>query len=304
VAQWRIKLQQKYKDEHNEGLTYVGPLRALPLTPAMVLDWARALEEGQATLSIPLNIKSFNPANKAPVLSHGRRASAQLPPPAIDINSLTSVLLIQMLAQSGLLSLTAGAVTSNLGTPMPCAIALSPQTPTRQKNHDEARSPLQLVPSPSHLMRYLKYAKAHLGVHNALAYKSSLENNGIGLDILPDVKDKFLTNFGILPGDVIRLKKGTCTAWWNSPDAKRKWNSMSPTSDDEQPEPARRVAYRKRFHDGGGARFTGLPMVPGSPSKLDYDLSYFCEAQNQWLPIPRGLIVVEDAELEPSQLVL
>ncbi|KIK96477.1 hypothetical protein PAXRUDRAFT_40757, partial [Paxillus rubicundulus Ve08.2h10] len=68
LAQWHIKLQQKYKNEHDEGLTYIGPLRALPLTPVMVLNWTCALEEGQATLSMPPNIESFDPANKAPIL--------------------------------------------------------------------------------------------------------------------------------------------------------------------------------------------------------------------------------------------
>ncbi|KAG9309093.1 hypothetical protein JVU11DRAFT_10976 [Chiua virens] len=306
VAQWHIKLQQKYKNEHDEGLTYVGPLGALPLTLAMVLDWARALEVGQATLLIPPNIKSFNPMNKAPILSHARRASAQTAPspsPAIDINSLTSVLLIQTLAQSGLLPSIAGAVTSNLGISaqagMPHALAPSPQIPTRQKNLSGTASSPPLVPSPSHLICYLKHAEAHLGVHNALLYRSSLENNGISPNILPDVKDKFLTDLGILlAGDVICLKKGSMV-WWNGPDAKQK-QSNTVTSEDEQP--VKRVAYQKRFHDGGGSRFTGLPMMPGSLPLLDYDLLYFCDAQNQWLPIPCGFIVVEDDE--PSQLVL
>lgn len=26
----------------------------------------------------------------------------------------------------------------------------------------------------------------------------------------------------------------------------------------------------------------------------DYDLYYKCETQNQWLPIPRGFVVIED----------
>ena len=43
LACWRIKLQKLYKNEHDEGLTYVGPMGPLCLTPAMVLDWCRAL---------------------------------------------------------------------------------------------------------------------------------------------------------------------------------------------------------------------------------------------------------------------
>ena len=138
----------------------------------------------------------------------------------------------------------------------------------------------------------------YVGVNNTLLYRSSLENNGIGHDILPDVEDKFLTDLGILPGDVIWLKK-VSTAWWNGPDVKRK-QSNTATSEDEQP--VKRVAYQKQFHGRGGARFTGLLMRPGSPPLLDYDLLYFCDVQNQWLPIPHGFIVAEDGE--PSQLAL
>jgi hypothetical protein len=223
LARWHIKLQQRYKNEHDEGLTYVGPLGALFLTLAMVLDWARALEEGQATLLIPPNIQSFNPTNKAPFLHHVRQASAQSLSPALDVNSLTSVLLMQTLAPSGLLSSVAGpdpgVVTSNLGAsslaPAPLTVMSSPQTPTQQKYCSEAMSsPPALIHSPSHLTCYLEYAEERLGVQHALAYKSSLEINGIGPDILPDVKDKFLTDLGISAGDVIGLKKGSA-AWWN-----------------------------------------------------------------------------------------
>ena len=296
MGQWCLKLQQKYRNEHDEGLTYVRPLGALPLTPAMITDWARTLEAGQATLSIPPNIESFNLTNKASVLSHGKRASALTAPspsPAIDVNSLISVLLIQTLAQLGLLSSNSG-----ISAGMPHVLAPSPQTPTRQKKHSSEATLSPPIPSPSHLIRYLKHAKTHLGVNNALLYRSSLENNGIGPDILPDVKDKFLTDLGILPGDVIRLKKGS-TVWWNGPDVKRKRRNTA-TSEDEQP--VKRVVYQKQFHGGGGARFTGLLMRPGSPPLLDYDLLYFCNVQNQWLLIPHGFIVAEDGE--PSQLAL
>lgn len=70
-------------------------------------------------------------------------------------------------------------------------------------------SPLTLIHSPSHLTCYLEYAEECLGVQHVLTYKYSLEINGIDPNILPDVKDKFLTDLGILAGDVIHLKKGS-----------------------------------------------------------------------------------------------
>ena len=38
-------------------------------------------------------------------------------------------------------------------------------------------------------------------------------------------------------------------------------------------------------------------MVGGDPNPTaDYDLFYMCETQDQWLPVPRGFIVIEGAD--------
>ena len=51
LARWRTMLAKRYKNDQNEGLTYVTPSgHALPLTPAMVLDWARAMVRVSYTL--------------------------------------------------------------------------------------------------------------------------------------------------------------------------------------------------------------------------------------------------------------
>jgi hypothetical protein len=71
-------LQQRYKNEHGNRFTYVGPFGPMPLTGPMILDWARALEAGQATLHVPSIIDSFNPVNKASAI-HAKRL--QPPPP-------------------------------------------------------------------------------------------------------------------------------------------------------------------------------------------------------------------------------
>ncbi|KAF8546132.1 hypothetical protein OG21DRAFT_1491548 [Imleria badia] len=187
----------------------------MPLTGPMILDWARGLEAGQATLHIPPNIDSFNPANKASIIHAKRLQQPQQPPPtpAANINSLASVLLIQAIMKSGLFPST---VSPDVTTPASPSMP-TPRTPTRQRTTPR----LDLIPSPSHLTRYLKYAETHLSVRHALNYKSSLELNGIGPDILPDVDDKLLASLGISTGDVICLKNGS-TAWWNGPEAKRK----------------------------------------------------------------------------------
>ncbi|KAI6021285.1 hypothetical protein EDC04DRAFT_2523670, partial [Pisolithus marmoratus] len=92
-----------------------------------------------------------------------------------------------------------------------------PHTPQSQ----EANMSSPPIPSPSQLAHFHQYAKTSLRVHYALSYKSALELHGIGLDILQDEDNKFLSNLGISAGDVICLKKGSA-AWWNGPNAKHK----------------------------------------------------------------------------------
>ncbi|KAI5997734.1 hypothetical protein EDC04DRAFT_2909525 [Pisolithus marmoratus] len=142
LAWWQLKLQKAYKNEYNEGMTYVGPLGPIPLTLAMVCDWCLALEDGKAPISIPLNIKSFNMANKAPVLHHACKTSTQaVPPPTADLNMLTSAILICMLTQldSGLLhslpTIPSGSIT---------CVPSAPQTPTQQHVVEGGNTP----PSP------------------------------------------------------------------------------------------------------------------------------------------------------------
>ncbi|KIK75744.1 hypothetical protein PAXRUDRAFT_784664, partial [Paxillus rubicundulus Ve08.2h10] len=112
LVHWHTMLKKKYWNNHDGGFTYVGPLGALALTLAMILDWCCALKAGEATLSTPPNIISFNIACKATVLHPACKGgpSAQiltivpLPIPAIDVNALTSVLLLQPLTKSRLIS--------------------------------------------------------------------------------------------------------------------------------------------------------------------------------------------------------
>lgn len=319
LARWRLKLLKAYKNEYDEGLTYIGPLGPIPLTPAMVRDWCLALEDGQATIAIPPNIESFNAANKAPALHPARKAAAQpaapqpAAPAAADISSLTSVILLRTLAQldSGLLNSSTPPFASVPSTSSPS----TPQTPTQQRGDVPSSPP---IPSPTQLARYLEYAETNLGVRYASSYKAALELHGIGPDILPDVDDKLLADLGISAGDVIRLKKGS-TAWWNGPDVKRKRSHTSTsTLDGREPPPKRnnasaseahesvsraprRVSYEKRYHTGGGFRFTAPAMQKdenddGSPLDRDYDLVYFCETYKQWFPVPRGYRVDENAE--------
>ncbi|KIO10419.1 hypothetical protein M404DRAFT_129759 [Pisolithus tinctorius Marx 270] len=297
LAQWRMKLLSRYKNENNEGMTYVGPAGPIPLSPVMVLDWCHALDEGQATLLVPPNLESFNWSNKVPFLHPARKVQAQVSQ-NIDINSITGVLLLQMLANSGLLS---PSVSSARTSPV-----LPPATPTRVPQDPPISPP---IPSPSHLSHFLRYAESNLGVCNATLYEWELELQLIGPDILMDIDDQTLARAGIATGDIIRLKKGSLL-WWNGPDAKRKHSDTGASSGNERvgqassppTRPSKKIVYEKRFKDGGGCHFTASPMTinkddDGSkPAPLDYDLYYHCESQDQWLPVPRGFVVDETGE--------
>ncbi|KAI6024352.1 hypothetical protein EDC04DRAFT_2900199 [Pisolithus marmoratus] len=97
----------------------------------MVCDWCLALEDSQATIAVPPNIKSFNAANKAPTLHPTCKVTAQpTAPAAADISSLTLIILLWMLAQldSSLLSAPTPPCTSALSTSSPTTL----QTPTQQ----------------------------------------------------------------------------------------------------------------------------------------------------------------------------
>lgn len=202
---------------------------------------------------------------------------------------MTSVLLLQTLTQLQAAGQpTAPQISATTG----------PQTPPRAQEAVASSPP---IPSPTQLACYLQYAETSLGVHYALSYKPALEMHGIGPDILPEVEDKFLSDLGILAGDTIRLKKGSI-AWWNRPDAKRKRSNTSVSvPETQQPPVKKRVSYNKRYHDGGGYRFSGPPMRrdeddDGIPVVRDHDLLYFCHTQKQWLPVPVGYLIDEDEE--------
>ncbi|KAI6038105.1 hypothetical protein EDC04DRAFT_2604293 [Pisolithus marmoratus] len=181
------------------------PHGPIPLTPAMVCDWCLVLEDGQATIATPPNTKSFNPANKVPILHPAHKAALQPVTLAMmGLNSLTLAILLWTLTQldSGLIHSPA--------SPAPAPTLPTPQTPIQHQGH----------------ICYLQYAETNLGVCHAWSYKSAFKLHGIRPDILPDIDDKFLAGLGLSAGNVIHLKRGSIT-WWNSPDVKWKWSNAS-----------------------------------------------------------------------------
>lgn len=243
-------------------------------------------------MTMPPNIPSFDMANKAPFLHPVCKAQSQpQPPPSSNsvpnINSLTSVLLLQTLANSGLLPhvlSTHAPSTPTSTTPVHSAVEKSSSPP---------------LLSPSQLLQFLKYTEKDLGVSDATMYEQKLQVQHIGPDILGDIDDKILLGIGIPTGDIIHLKMG-CTVWWNGPDAKRKCSNTDQSQSGQaiaSSPPKKKISYKKKYYGGGSCHFKGPPMEPGNddPQK-DYDLWYYSTEHGVLLSVPKGYVVCEDAE--------
>ena len=217
---------------------------------------------------------------------------------ATDISMLTLAVLLRTLAHLD------SSLLQQPGSPSASASHIfpsnAPQTPQRT-DKGAAPSSSPPIPSPGQLEHYLTYAEAKLGVRHALSYRAALELNGYGPDVLPLVSDIKLTDLGISAGDVIRLKNGS-KAWWNA-EGKRKCSDTSASAQVATQEThwsPKWVTYEKRFHDGGGHRFSAPPMWKDDddpndlPVEHDYDLYYRCETFKQWFLVPRGYSVDED----------
>ncbi|KIK21554.1 hypothetical protein PISMIDRAFT_12181 [Pisolithus microcarpus 441] len=113
------------------------------------------------------------------------QALSQPPPlitPSVDVNALTSVLLLQTLTKSGLIPSSTPATP----TPTSCPV-LPPVTPTRGDTEKISSSPLLLL--PTQLSLFLRFAEANLGISNTSRYEVKLELQGISPDILVEVND-------------------------------------------------------------------------------------------------------------------
>ncbi|KAN0097883.1 hypothetical protein V8E55_002329 [Tylopilus felleus] len=238
------------QNEHNSGLTYVGPSEPLShntilLSLQMVLDWARALEEGQAMLHILPNMPSFDIINKAPLLhpAHKVQPQPQLLSSNTDVSSLTLAILLQTLANSSLLSQHLGVYNTTMYELDLRAQCIGP--------HILAETDDKML------------SRIGIAIGNIICLKkgSMVWWNG------PDAKWK---------------RSNTGQSNVDQPQHKEK----SPVC----PPPKKRVAYEKKYHDGSGSCFMGpLMQADGgddNPSK-DYNLWYQSVEHGIWLAVPK-----------------
>jgi hypothetical protein len=63
--------------------------------------------------------------------------------------------------------------------------------------------------------------------------------------------------------------------------------------------PNKRVAFEKRYIDGGGYRVYGPKMVEGDlQPDDDFEWYYFCRARDTMVPLPFGFVPVLDGDDE------
>jgi hypothetical protein len=291
LARLRGLLEKKYSNDHDAGYTYINPisLDSIPLTPFMMKEWARAMVisllipnplyidsslqyDGSVSVSHPPSTATFDPVN--------RKASLRTRNHPNPVSTPASHGLSGDLAH---ISQIISSVASIARVP-----SKPPSTPTRRRASSCAsiiRSPTQNTPSK--LSRFLEYAETNLGVENARSHEESLRIQGFGPDILHLVDDAALKDVGFTPGDVIRLKQNS-QQWWNSVDAKRKRTNDTPSPAQSTP-PSKRVAFEKRYHDGGRYRFYGPKIVEGDFTPgADVDWFYYCKARDAMVPLPPG----------------
>ena len=239
--------------------------------------------DGTVSVGHPLSTATFDPVNRRLSLHtpHSKpSASSDIPAVSGDLAHLSQII-------SSVVSMAHSAPSKPPTTPAQCSTSASPSlSPTRN--------------TPSKLSRFLEYAETTLNVENACAHEESLRMLGFGPDILHLVDDGVLKDVGFTPGDVIRLKQSS-QQWWNSADAKRKRNSQTPSPVQSTP-PNKRVAFEKRYRDGGGYRVYGPKIAEGEFSpEPDVEWFYFCKARDTMVPLPLGCVPVLDGEVREDR---
>ncbi|KAJ7501190.1 hypothetical protein B0H11DRAFT_1713897 [Mycena galericulata] len=276
-AHFRRILETKYQNDHDAGYTYIDATSgtSYPLTPQMMKEWCRAMvhnqHDGLTDRDTPPATLGFNVANRQPAL-HPSRIAAGVNQPAIsDIGHLATILTTIM----------------NPRTQAATEQPVLPSTPKQNVAKIPADSPV--IPTPSKLHRFLKYAAENLGIPSAPSFEFRMDQEGYGPDILHLLEDSALVELGMTKGDVLRIKAGA-QAWWKGPNAKRKRSdveesdaataggtipapfasSSSSFLDPDLTPPSKKVAFELRFPEGGGQRFWGPRMTPCQfPSQND-----------------------------------
>ncbi|KAF5328393.1 hypothetical protein D9619_013340 [Psilocybe cf. subviscida] len=291
LGRFRGLLEKKHANPHDAGYTYIhNNGEKLPLTPAMMSEWARALYDGTAKVDEPPNTTAFDPQKRGRSLFE-RPAGAGSARGAGGETVLQSISSIIQDTRAIFASLSSNPVTVNNTS----SILAAPATPVSKGHQRGDADSGPVAPSdplspmrydPSMIPIFLEHAKDKLGVCDALGYHDSLLDKGYGPDILPEIANNDLVECGITPGDAVRLKRGASN-WWNSSEAKRACTRMWRDIDDDK----NTLRFEKRFITGGASSIWGAGLKPGVNLDADtYTWWFFDDVQDKLVPVPDGLI--------------
>lgn len=103
-------------------------------------------------------------------------------------------------------------------------------------------------------------------------------------------------------GDAVRLKRGA-SAWWTSPEAKRRRLPDQPQPQENFFEPSYHLRFEKRFVDGGSKSVFGSGLVPGKNRRhRQFTWYYYNETTETLEQVPDGFIpTIDPATLEEEE---
>ncbi|KAF9033380.1 hypothetical protein BJ165DRAFT_1410441 [Panaeolus papilionaceus] len=290
-----LLLEEKYQNTKGGGWSFLLPIDGTlqPLTPHMMLEWARAVSDSKATVDMPPNTMTFDPVYCGrSLLQTPKSCSTSVLSELSSIFQSTRAILV---SEPGHLS--------SLGTPWQpgAAAAVTPApsiTPSTSSTTTLPASPTA-IHSPSKLPAFLKFAEQQLGY---------------GPDILCDVNNKDLVACGLTPGDAIRIKCGA-RDWWSGPEAKCRCHQGDLGSGGDAPQvpvakPVDNIHFIKKFPEdkgGGGLSVFGTGIEMGeAPDPDQFSWHYFNRVTKREEPLPQGMVPVllaeYAAELEMDQL--
>ncbi|KAI0782492.1 hypothetical protein BC629DRAFT_1594266 [Irpex lacteus] len=306
LAENRNQILKKWGNGHNSDATYVYPDGVqLPLTPAMIQDWAIAMKDNIATVNDPPHTAMFDPNNKRPVLNSRRIVSTPTPAPAIDVNAFASVF-------APITSAVAELAKAN-------ALSNPPRTPSKRPRTNSlvatpsSRPPdldSKLTHSPNSLARFCKFLKDSRGVRKAPQYFMALRDYDYAPDILGEVDVKELTEVGISIGDAHRIRKAA-PEWLRSRSTREPEaietdpdfcqhvvgaaNILPSIFDDNAPGTGDRweeksVHYKLEHVNGTRNRWWSGPLLRNLGERREDDdyIEYRDPATLEWRPIPPG----------------
>jgi hypothetical protein len=317
LARYRQMLEKKYATDHDGTYSYIDPTTAMaiPLTPFLMKEWARAMVcslwhlfgaynhniyyqyDGVAMVNNPPHTVTFDLSNRRSSLAPRNRAYSSTSSSSIDISTLSAV--------SSLFS----SVASFIHPSDRAAIPALPLPSTPKNLHDKLVTPVISTPppifnTPSKLERFLQAAERN-GVPGVVSFYALLSVKGYGPDIMHIINVSDLVEIGMPPGDAIWLKE-FAAKWWADEwqcVAKRPHNAETtpphPRPVNSTP-PNKWLRFEKRFNDGGAARYYGPDVRSGNhvPNHEDNNHTWwvFSKELAMFVPVPMGKVPVLESD--------